>query len=104
MIKDYWVYQPIPANGEILIYPWALYIVKEYDPRKKKIADIVFDVTVYSEDIPNDAHSHSAVGISGATVNDIIPQIVSLMDDADLNVTSIDEDYIKSQLLMICAS
>ena len=43
MVKDYWVYQNRQCD-----YPWALYIVKEYDKRISNKA-ICLDITYYCE-------------------------------------------------------
>lgn len=40
-IKDYWVYQERQSD-----YPWALYIVKEYDKRISDKASCL-DITYY---------------------------------------------------------
>ena len=47
MIKDYWIYQEREVTT-----PWAIYIVKEYDPRHPETASL--DYVLYHEDIPND--------------------------------------------------
>lgn len=71
MIKDYWIYSD--GSGEL---SWSVYLVKEYEPRKKALHELVFDYTVYSEDIENDTHSHSIVGVTGFTVDEVTNAII----------------------------
>ena len=56
MIKDYWIYQ----EREVAT-PWAIYVVKEYDPRHPETASL--DYVLYHEDIPNKTHSESYVDV-----------------------------------------
>lgn len=55
MIRDYWVYQK-----RNVATPWAIYVVKEYDPRNK-CDDQILDCTFYHEDIDNPIHAISCI-------------------------------------------
>lgn len=92
-IKDYWVYQQRDC-----IYPWALYVVKEYDKRKKDAT--VLDYTIYSENIDKPTHSVSFVGIHcdsvSGYVNDIICNLVEFS-----SVTSEDKEQLEKAILDI---
>ena len=57
MIKDYWIFQESAKEKQ-----WALYVVKEYDKRVGKSADVI-DYTLYHEDIPNATHCDSVIGL-----------------------------------------
>lgn len=57
MIKDYWIFQE-SANEK----QWSIYIVKEYDKRVGREADVI-NYTLYHEDIPNAAHADSVIGL-----------------------------------------
>lgn len=74
MIKDYWIYQEREVTT-----PWAIYIVKEYDPRHPETASL--DYVLYHEDIPNESHSESYIDIwyedAKGYVNEIICAIAA---------------------------
>ena len=70
MIKDYWVYQKRQSETA----QWALYIVKEFEPRKPET--VVLDVTVYSEDIGTPTSSKSFVDWHFDTVGGYVEEIV----------------------------
>lgn len=72
MIKDYWVYQKRNVQT-----PWALYIVKEYDKRKPDATTL--DFTLYHEDIPTSAHSHSVVGIHANTLGGFVEEFADVI-------------------------
>ena len=71
-IKDYWIYQKrnVPT-------PWALYVVKEYDKRKPGMTTL--DFTLYHEDVPNQLHAKSFIGLhydsTGGYVNAVLAEI-----------------------------
>ena len=90
-IKDYWVYQK-----RACIKPWALYVVKEYDKRAGRKADVL-DYTLYHEDIENATHSISRVGIHSETVAGYVHEILSdLVDYAE--VTSNDVKHLTASI------
>lgn len=70
MIKDYWIYQEREVTT-----PWAIYVVKEYNPRYPETASL--DYVLYHEDIPNDSHSESYVDIWYEGVRGYVNEIVS---------------------------
>lgn len=73
MIKDYWIYQK--AN---VTTPWALYVIKEYEPRKGK-KFITLDYTLYHENIPNNTHSKSFIGLHCDTIGEYAKKIMKEM-------------------------
>lgn len=83
MIKDYWIFQESATEKQ-----WALYVVKEYDRRIGKSADVI-DYTLYHEDIPNATHADSVIGIHFEDVADYVKAIAkhiqeySIISDAD---------------------
>lgn len=68
-IKGYWVYQKRDVTT-----PWALYVVKEYD--KRKPAETTLDFTLYHEDIPNQVHCKSFIGLHYDTVSGYVDAIL----------------------------
>ena len=73
-IKDFWIYQKrdVPT-------PWALYVVKEYDKRYRTATTL--DWTLYHEDIPNQLHQKSFVGLHAETVKGYVDAIAADMAD-----------------------
>lgn len=91
MIKDYWVYQ-----RRACIKPWALYVVKEYDKRAGKKADVL-DYTLYHEDIENVTHSISRVGLHYDNVEGYVNEILSdLVEYAE--VTAADKKQLTANI------
>lgn len=69
-IKDYWIYQ----ERENAWYPWALYIVKEYDKRVSPKATCL-DITYYCEVIPKANHNFSEICVHYDTVEEYVSHI-----------------------------
>ena len=95
-IKDYWVYQ----KREVQV-PWALYIVKEYDRRYPQETTCL-DFTLYHENIPNQTHSVSKVGLHYDTVSAYISDIaLTITDESGMPFTSADKNQLERELLFI---
>ena len=74
-ITDHWIYQKRETAT-----PWALYVVKEYDKRVGKRADVL-DVTFYHENVENATHSISKVGMHYETVTGYVDELLSIISD-----------------------
>lgn len=95
-IKDYWIYQ----KREVQL-PWALYIVKEFDRRYPQETTCL-DFTLYHENIPNQAHSVSKIGLHYDTVSAYISDIaLTITDESGMPFTSADKDQLERELLRI---
>lgn len=70
-IRDYWVYQ---GRGDV-VSPWALYIVKKYD--RRTLDSVILDYTLYSENIGNQTHSLSFVGLHYDTLTGYVDDIAA---------------------------
>lgn len=99
MIKDTWIYQQLSQDVIHIDTPWALYLVMEYGKGKRKPSEVVFDVTVYSEEIDNATHSQSVVGISNTNIATIVNDIEAFMTDSGVTVTSDDHVHLQERLL-----
>lgn len=74
-IRDYWIFQERES-----VIPWAIYVVKEFDKRAGKIADVL-DYTLFSENIGNATNTISKIGIHcddvAGYVNEILGDLVN---------------------------
>ena len=69
MIKDCWIYQDSDA-----VTPWAIYVIKEYTPNCS-FADIVLDVTIYSEDIDDIDNMRAFLNLHYDTVSGYVERL-----------------------------
>lgn len=96
-IKDYWIYQHADADT-----PWAIYLVKEYLPRRGK-EFITLDWTLYHESLDNSAHCKCFVGLHCDTIDEYANAIISEMASL-IPITSQDFDQIKREIESILFS
>lgn len=74
-IHDHWIYQRRESAD-----PWVFYVVREYDRRVGKQADVI-NYTFYSENIENATHSVSKVGLHYENVTGYVDEMLSTMCD-----------------------
>ena len=86
MIKDKWIY-PDKASSEVV--PWALYCVKEYEPRDP-MNSAELDITIYSEQLDGYDHMRSFLGWKYDTISGYVSRIKNeirsfggMFDEAD---------------------
>lgn len=96
-IRDYWIYQKRDVP-----YPWALYIVKEYDRMAGKRATVL-DFTFYHEAIPNATHSTSKIGLHHEMAIDYVNDILAVITDFT-NVANEDVNQLTREISNILAS
>ena len=75
MIKDKWIYQ----NNLKASVPWALYVIKEYEPGSS-FDDVVLDITFYSEQIDNSEHMLAFLNWQYPTLQSYVSQISNQID------------------------
>lgn len=74
-IRDYWIYQKRQNDCQ-----WAFYVVKEFDKRIGKQADVI-NYTFYSENIENATHSVSKVGLHYDYVAGYVNEMLATVSD-----------------------
>lgn len=95
-IRDYWLYQR--RNVPV---PWAIYFVKEYDRRHPSATTI--DWTLYHEDIPNQTHCVSFVGLHYDSIRGYADAILAEMTDY-VSIEAQDREQIECEIERILFS
>lgn len=87
MIKDFWVCQERQSK-----FPWALYVVKEYDLRHPSAT--VLDFTLYCEEIDNPTHSVSKIDCHFPSVGGYVGELASIFDEYDIEYDLADDEQL----------
>lgn len=93
-IKDYWLYQKRNVST-----PWAIYFVKEYDKRYNM--PVTLDWTFYHENIPNQMHSKSFIGLHYSTAKGYADAITAEMAEY-VEIEASDYDQVLQEVERIC--
>ena len=99
MIKDFWIYQRKVQDNIKIQFPWALYVVMEYEKGKRKASEVEFDVTLYCEELENETKSVSTVGIRGDNIAIIVGEVEAFMLDNGIGFTSDDHIHLQEAFL-----